>query len=63
MKNLEIIKLIGDLEIMAAAAEPGVVLTEEMSITCSVTLLQAIAELKRLNGDRRSKGSLTLNLA
>lgn len=47
MKNLEIKKLIGELEMMAAAAEPGVVVTEEMSITCSVTLLKAVDELKR----------------
>ncbi|TPA69921.1 hypothetical protein DXJ77_23395 [Vibrio parahaemolyticus] len=47
MRNLEIKKLIGDLEMMAAAAEPGVVITEEMSITCSITLLQAVNELKK----------------
>lgn len=47
MKNLEIKKIIGDLEMMAAAAEPGVVITEEMSISCSVTLLKAIDELKK----------------
>ncbi|TCN02954.1 hypothetical protein [Vibrio crassostreae] len=52
MKNLEIKKMIGDLEMMAAAAEPGVVITEEMSISCSVTLLKAIDELKkRVYGD------------
>lgn len=47
MKNLEVKKLIGDLEMMAAAAEPGVVITEEMSISCSVTLLKAASELRR----------------
>ncbi|EDP57239.1 hypothetical protein [Vibrio sp. AND4] len=55
MKKLEIKKIIGDLEIMVAAAEPGVVLTEEMSVTCCVTLQQAIAELKRLNGYSRDE--------
>lgn len=40
-------KIIGDLEMMAAAAEPGVVITEEMSISCSVTLLKAASELRR----------------
>lgn len=47
MKNLEIKKLIGDLEMMAAAAEPGVVITEEISVTCSITLLRAVGELKK----------------
>ncbi len=47
MKNMEIKKLIGDLEMMAAAAEPGVVISEEMSISCSVTLLKAASELRR----------------
>ena len=47
MKNMEIKKLIGDLEMMAAAAEPGVVITEEMSISCSMTLLKAASELRR----------------
>ena len=47
MKNLEVKKLIGDLEMMAAAAEPGVVITEEMSISCSMTLLKAASELRR----------------
>ncbi|MEZ9880547.1 hypothetical protein [Vibrio sp. 10N.261.51.E5] len=47
MKNLEMKKIIGDLEMMAAAAEPGVVITEEMSVSCSVTLLKAICELKK----------------
>ncbi|HCE3428224.1 TPA: hypothetical protein NG603_004399 [Vibrio parahaemolyticus] len=46
MKNLDIKKLIGELEMIAAAAEPGVVITEEMSVTCSDTLLKAIKELK-----------------
>lgn len=46
MKNMEIKKLIGDLEMMAAAAEPGVVITEEMSISCSMTLLKAASELR-----------------
>lgn len=47
MKNLEIKKMIGDLEMMAAAAEPGVVITEEMSISFSIILLKAASELKR----------------
>ncbi len=47
MKNLEMKKIIGDLEMMAAAAEPGVVITEEMSISCSITLLKAASELRR----------------
>lgn len=51
-KNLEMKKLIGDLEMMAAAAEPGVVVTEEMSVTCCVTLLKAAKELRwHLSGD------------
>lgn len=53
MKNIEIIKLIGELEMMAAAAEPGVVITEEMSIACAITLLQAVSELKKgVQGDK-----------
>ncbi len=59
MKNLEIKKLIGELEMMAAAAEPGVVLTEEMSITCSATLLKAVNELKK---KAARKGSVSPNL-
>ncbi|MBF4228160.1 hypothetical protein EAY71_25920 [Vibrio anguillarum] len=52
-KNLEMKKLIGDLEMMAAAAEPGVVVTEEMSVSCYVTLLKAANELRRrLNGEK-----------
>ena len=52
-KNLEMKKLIGDLEMMAAAAEPGVVVTEEMSVSCCVTLLKAANELRlRLNGEK-----------
>ncbi|MCS0306352.1 hypothetical protein [Vibrio diabolicus] len=47
MKNLDIKELIGELEMMEAAAEPGVVLTEEMSVTCSATLLRAVKELKK----------------
>ncbi|OCH31982.1 hypothetical protein A6E13_15805 [Aliivibrio fischeri] len=46
-KYLEMKKLIGELEMMAAAAEPGVVITEEMSVSCCVTLLKAVNELKR----------------
>lgn len=56
MKNLEIKKLIGDLEMMAAAAEPGVVITEEMSVTCCVTLLQAVNELKKkVHGEKGAR--------
>lgn len=52
-KNLEMKKLIGDLEMMAAAAEPGVVVTEEMSVSCCVTLLKAASELRRrMNSDK-----------
>ncbi|GAA03244.1 putative uncharacterized domain protein [Photobacterium leiognathi subsp. mandapamensis svers.1.1.] len=45
MKKLQ--KLIGDLELMVGAAEPGIVMTENMSISCSITLLEAINELKK----------------
>lgn len=47
MENkLEMKKLIGELEMIAAAAEPGVVVTEEMSVICCVTLLKAAKELR-----------------
>jgi len=52
MKNIEIKKLIGDLEMMAAAAEPGVVITEEMSLSCSMTLLKAVKELRKITFER-----------
>lgn len=52
MKNLEVKKLIGDLEMMAAAAEPGVVITEEMSLSCSMTLLKAVKELRKVTFER-----------
>lgn len=52
MKNMEIKKLIGDLEMMAAAAEPGVVITEEMSLSCSMTLLKAVKELRKVTFER-----------
>ncbi|WP_341852033.1 hypothetical protein [Vibrio vulnificus] len=52
MKNMEIKKLIGDLEMMAAAAEPGVVITEEMSLSCSMTLLKAVKELRRVTFEK-----------
>lgn len=45
MKKLQ--KLIGELELMVAAAEPGVVITENMSMSCSITLLAAVDELKK----------------
>ncbi len=45
MKKLQ--KLIGELELMAAAAEPGVVITENISVSCSITLLAAVDELKK----------------
>lgn len=45
-KSNELKKLIGDLEVMAAASEAGIVLTEEMSISCSVTLMKAVTLLK-----------------
>ncbi|HDY8076632.1 TPA: hypothetical protein RQK60_004147 [Vibrio vulnificus] len=51
MKNLEVKKLIGDLEMMAAVIEPGMVITDAMCEVCSNVLLQTIAELK----DRRSE--------
>ena len=60
MKNMEIKKLIGDLEMMAAAAEPGVVITEEMSLTCSMTLLKAVKELRKVTFERNT--SKTTNL-
>jgi len=47
MKNLEIKKLVGSLELIVAAAEPGVVITEEMSLSCNETLIKAIEELKK----------------
>ena len=47
MNNLEIKKIIGDLEVMALATEPGVVITKEMSVSCSATLLKAICVLKK----------------
>ncbi|MDL1992999.1 hypothetical protein [Vibrio parahaemolyticus] len=52
MKNMEIKKLIGDLEMMAAASEPGVVITEEMSLSCSMTLLKAVKELRKVTFER-----------
>lgn len=52
MKNMEIKKLIGDLEMMAAAAEPGVVITEEISLSCSMTLLKAVKELRKVTFER-----------
>ncbi len=58
MNNLEIKKIIGDLEVMAATAEPGVVITTEMSASCNVTLLKAVNELRRIVcGDVSTKTS------
>ena len=51
MKKLQ--KLIGDLEIMVAAADPGIVITENISISCSITLLEAINELKKTLAAKR----------
>lgn len=45
-KDIEVNKLIGDLEIMVAAAEPGVVITENMSVSCCIVLLKAVEKLK-----------------
>lgn len=51
MKKAKTQRIIGELELMAAAAEPGIVMTEEMSIICCSVLLNAAAELKdNLNG-------------
>jgi hypothetical protein len=51
MKKAKIQKIIGELELMAAAAEPGVVMTEEMSVICCSVLLNAVKQLKDdLNG-------------
>jgi len=47
MKNLDVKKLVGNLELIVAAAEPGVVITEEMSLSCNEILLKAIEELKK----------------
>ncbi|EDL67661.1 MULTISPECIES: hypothetical protein [Vibrio] len=52
MKNWDIKKLIGELEMMALSAEPGMVITEEMSISCSMTLQRAVSELKSKDNDR-----------
>jgi len=46
MKNVKIMKTVGELELMAAAAEPGVVMTEEMSIICCKILIRAAKQLK-----------------
>ncbi|WP_165935509.1 hypothetical protein [Vibrio owensii] len=46
MQDKEIKKLIGDLEMMAATAEPGLVMTNEMCVNCCATLLQAANQLK-----------------
>lgn len=37
---------------MALSAEPGMVITEEMSISCSMTLQRAVSELKSKYNDR-----------
>lgn len=37
---------------MALSAEPGMVITEEMSISCSMTLQRAVSELKSKDNDR-----------
>lgn len=52
MKKLQ--KLIGDLEILVAAAEPGIVMTEDMSVSCSVTLLTAVEELRKVLEQKRA---------
>lgn len=41
-------KLIGNLEVIAAASEAGIVLTEEMSVIMSITLLNAAKELRNV---------------
>lgn len=55
MKKLQ--KLIGDLEIMVAAAEPGIVMTEDMSVSCSVTLLTAVEELRKVLQQKRGEST------
>lgn len=55
MKKLQ--KLIGDLEIMVAAAEPGIVMTENMSVSCSVTLLTAVEELRKVLQQKRGEST------
>ena len=47
-KYNELEKLIGDLEVMAIASEAGIVLTKEMSVSCSITLLKAVDFLKEI---------------
>lgn len=51
MRKTKIQRIIGELELMAAAAEPGIVMTEETSIICCSVLLEAAAEMRdNLNG-------------
>lgn len=54
MKNLELKKLIGELEMMAQSTEPGTVITEEMSVSCSITLQRAVSELKKSTFEGKS---------
>lgn len=46
MKVVKIQKVIGELELIIAAAEPGIVMTEEMSEVCSSVLLNAVKQLR-----------------
>lgn len=52
MKNIELKKLIGELEVMEKSTEPGMVMTEEMSISCSIILQRAVSELKSKVNER-----------
>ena len=46
MEYSKVIRLIGELEIIVAAAEPGLVITEGMSMVFSETLLKTVEKLK-----------------
>lgn len=61
MKPIELKALIGHIETMAAAAEPGVVITEEISLSCSSILIAAAKELKAHLQDENSLRSLKSN--
>lgn len=51
MRNQEIKKLIGKLEMIATTVEPGMVLTEAMCEVCSNILIQTISELKEVRNE------------
>ena len=45
--------LIGKLELMLAAAQPGCVLTEEMSLICAETIEETVNTLKEIDQLRK----------